>query len=164
LVWQWLLHDWRFDLVTGSQQNAAKSNAQNLRFIKVHRDSLAFIFRDYTVLAPTSNCMDAAVGGHDNPAMARYTFPAFTTSTRPRYIVLWDLQWHVIDCQRLVPAADLSGAMAAAIARLEGVGWQAEATPEYGFVFVRRASDRRLLMLTERDPHCTAAQSFNPFR
>lgn len=95
--------------------------------------------------------------------MGRYTFSAFNTSTRPRYIVLWDLHWHVLEVQRLEPAADLSAAMAAAIARLEGAGWQAKATPEYGFVFVRREAERRLLMLTERDPGSTAAQSFSPF-
>lgn len=52
----------------------------------------------------------------------------------------------------------------AAIGRLEAEGWQAEATPEYGFVLVRRGPDRRLLMLTPRDPYSTGAQSFNPFR
>jgi hypothetical protein len=58
-------------------------------------------------------------------------------------------------CQHLEPAADLSGAMAATIERLEGDGWQAEGTAEYGFVFIRREGERRLLMLTERDPHST---------
>jgi hypothetical protein len=96
--------------------------------------------------------------------MTRYTFPAFTTSTQPRYIVVWDLHWQVLDCRRLEPAADLSVAMAIAIERLEAGGWQGEATPEYGFVFVRRGADRRLLMLTPRDLRSTAAQSFNPFR
>ena len=95
--------------------------------------------------------------------MARYTFPAFTTSTRPRYLVLWDLQWQLLEVERLAPAADLSGAMAAAIARLEVKGWQAEATPEYGFVFVRREAERRLLIMTPRNPHDATAQSFSPF-
>jgi hypothetical protein len=53
--------------------------------------------------------------------------------------------------------------MAATIERLEVDGWQAEATPEYGFVFVRRGADRRLLMLTERDPADSVRQSFSPF-
>jgi len=96
--------------------------------------------------------------------MARYRFPAFNTSSTPRYIVLWDLQWQVIDCQHLEPAADLSGAMAAAIDRLAGDGWEAEGSTEYGFVFIRRGNDRRLLSLTERDPHDTRSQSFDPFR
>ncbi len=60
--------------------------------------------------------------------------------------------------------ADLSGAMAATIERLSGEGWQAEATPEYGFVFIRRETERRLLALKPRDPYDTTAQSFSPFR
>ena len=87
--------------------------------------------------------------------MGRYTFPAFNKAPTPRYVVLWDLQWTLIECERLEPAVDLSGAMAAAIERLEDEGWQAEATPEYGFVFVRREAERRLLMLTPRDPQDT---------
>jgi hypothetical protein len=41
-------------------------------------------------------------------------------------------------------------------------GRQAEATPEYGLVFIRRETERRLLM-TPRDPYDTAPQSFSPF-
>jgi hypothetical protein len=53
--------------------------------------------------------------------------------------------------------------MAVTIERLEADGWQAEGTPEYGFVFIRRDADRRLLMLTEKDPADTGRQSFSPF-
>jgi hypothetical protein len=95
--------------------------------------------------------------------MGRYRFPAFNKAPTPRYVVVWDLQWQVLECQRLGPAADLSGAMTAAIERLSGDGWEAEATPEYGFVFIRNGADRRLLMLTPRDPYSTAPQSFSPF-
>jgi hypothetical protein len=31
-------------------------------------------------------------------------------------------------------------------------------------VFIRREAERRLLMLTPRDPYDTTSQSFNPFR
>jgi hypothetical protein len=54
--------------------------------------------------------------------------------------------------------------MAAAIERLKAEGWQPEGSAEYGFVFVRRAGERRLVSLTERDPHDTRSQSFDPFR
>jgi hypothetical protein len=95
--------------------------------------------------------------------MGRYTFPAYYKSPTPRYVIIWDLQWTMIEYQRLEPAADLSGAMAATINRLENEGWHAEAAPEYGFVFVRRDAERRLLMLTPRDPHEITRQSFSPF-
>ena len=32
-----------------------------------------------------------------------------------------------------------------------------------GFVFIRRETERRLLMLTPRDPYNSALQSFDPF-
>lgn len=96
--------------------------------------------------------------------MGRYTFPAFKKASTPRYVVVWDMHWHILECQRLEPAADLSSAMAAAIERLQGEGWQPEGGIEYGFVFIRRETDRRLLMLTPRDPYDTTSQSFSPFR
>ena len=96
--------------------------------------------------------------------MSRYRFPAFNTASTPRYVVLWDLHWQVLDCRRLEPAADLSSAMASAIDRVAADGWKSESTPEYGFVFIRNGADRRMLMLTPRDPNSAAAQSFNPFR
>ncbi|MEA3197456.1 MAG: hypothetical protein QOF32_1508 [Gammaproteobacteria bacterium] len=54
--------------------------------------------------------------------------------------------------------------MAAAIKRFADEGWQTEGGAEYGFVFIRRVDERRLLMLTPRDPYDTTAQAFNPFR
>jgi hypothetical protein len=56
--------------------------------------------------------------------MGRYTFPAFNQARAPRHVVLWDLHWHVLDCPRPEPGADLAGAMAVAIERLEGEGWR----------------------------------------
>ena len=55
-------------------------------------------------------------------------------------------------------------ARSAAIARLAAEGWQIEADPRFGFAFIRRDGERRLLILTPRDPHDTRTQSFNPFK
>jgi hypothetical protein len=96
--------------------------------------------------------------------MGRYRFPAYNKAPTPRYVVVWSMHWQVIECQRLEPAADLSGAMTATIERLEAEGWQAEGAAEYGFVFIRREAERRLLSLTERDPYDTTSQSFDPFK
>jgi hypothetical protein len=54
--------------------------------------------------------------------------------------------------------------MTATIKRLASDGWRPEAEPEYGFVFIRRESERRLLMITPRDPYDITSQSFSPFR
>jgi hypothetical protein len=93
--------------------------------------------------------------------MARYRFTAYQNDHQPRYVVVWGLQWQILECLRPEPAADLSGAMAEAIARLEGDGWQTEGEAEYGFVFIRRQNERRLLMLTPRNPHDTTPQHFS---
>jgi hypothetical protein len=83
--------------------------------------------------------------------MRRTCHDPYARSNQPAYIVLKDMQHQVIEAQRLEPAADLSGAMAATIERLAADGWQAEGSAEYGFVFIRREGERRLLMLAERD-------------
>ena len=96
--------------------------------------------------------------------MRRTRYDPYARSTHTAYVVLRDMQHQVIEVQRLKPTTDLRGAMTATITRLAADGWQAEGSAEYGFVFIRRAGERRLLMLTERDPYSTAVQSFNPFR
>jgi hypothetical protein len=96
--------------------------------------------------------------------MSRYTFPVYQTSGMPHYLVVWGMQWQMMECTCLAPGTDLLSAMTAAIERLRGEAWEAEGTPDYGFVFVRRGTDRRLLMLTARDPESTVQQSFSPFR
>jgi len=88
----------------------------------------------------------------------------YTRSAQPAYIVIRDMQHHAIDVHRLVPATDLRAAMAAAIRRLEEEGWLPEGSAAYGFVFVQRTGERRLLMLTPEDPFDATAQSFDPFK
>ena len=39
--------------------------------------------------------------------MGRYTFPAFNKAPTPRYVVVWDLQWALIEYQHLGPARGL---------------------------------------------------------
>jgi hypothetical protein len=96
--------------------------------------------------------------------MGRYRHKVFERDTTPRWVAVFGLQWQVIESHRLEPATDLCGAMAAAIGRLAADGWQIEAEPRFGFAFIRRDGERRLLMLTPRDPHDARPQSFNPFR
>jgi hypothetical protein len=96
--------------------------------------------------------------------MGRYAYQIYANGTTPRWIAVFGLQWQVIESHRLDPATDLGGAMTAAIERLAADGWQIEAEPRFGFAFIRRDGERRLLILTPRDPHDTRAQSFNPFK
>jgi hypothetical protein len=74
------------------------------------------------------------------------------------------LQWQVIESHRLEPGADLFSAMTATIERLAVEGWRAEDEPHFGFVFITKEGDRRLLIVTPRDPFDTTPQSFSPFQ
>jgi hypothetical protein len=84
-------------------------------------------------------------------------------STRRRTTV-FGLQWQVIESHRLEPGADLLGAMKATMERLSAEGWRAEDMPRFGFVFITKNSDRRLLILTPKDPFDTKPQSFSSFQ
>jgi hypothetical protein len=95
--------------------------------------------------------------------MARYCHRVYATSRTPRFCVVFNLQWQVLESVRLEPAVDLAAAMTAAIERQTRDSWQTEGTAEFGFVFLRRDGERRLLILTERDPYDLRPQSFSPF-
>ncbi|MEP6885390.1 MAG: hypothetical protein ABJC66_11625 [Gammaproteobacteria bacterium] len=81
----------------------------------------------------------------------------------PHYVVVWDLQWQIIECRRLDGGCDLRGQLADKLAQLVRDGWWPESGAQFGFAFVTRADERRLVTITARDPHSCAAQSFSPF-
>jgi hypothetical protein len=97
-------------------------------------------------------------------AMARYQHDVYAIAKTPRYLVLFDLQWKIIACQRLNAAADLRCAMATTINKLNSDGWMIEGAEKFGFVFLKRDGIRRLLILTERDPGDLKPQAFSPFK
>jgi hypothetical protein len=96
--------------------------------------------------------------------MVRYHHDVYAKAKTPRYCVVFDLQWQIIECQRLEPSTDLRSVMSTTIDRLAKEGWQPECSPKFGFVFLNRDGTRRLLTLTERDPYETRPQSFSPFK
>ena len=96
--------------------------------------------------------------------MARYHHNIYTKANTPRYCVIFDLQWQIIERQRLEPSTDLRSAMTTTVDRLANEGWQPECAPDYGFVFLNRNGTRRLLILTERDPYDERPQAFSPFK
>ena len=95
--------------------------------------------------------------------MGRARHNVFAQSNSQRYLVVWDPQWRIIDCLRPPPGSDPRTALADAIARLEREGWTAQSGAEFGFTFLTRADERRLVTITGRDPFNSAAQSFSPF-
>src|ERR1700744_1407286 len=79
----------------------------------------------------------------ENSVMGRYRHQVYAIAKTARFCVLFNLQWKVIESAKLAPAADLAMAMDAAIERQSRQGWQAESSHEFGFVFLRRAGERR---------------------
>jgi hypothetical protein len=96
--------------------------------------------------------------------MARYHHNVYASAKTPRYVVLFDLQWKILECQRLEPGTDLSRAMATAINKVSSEGWIVEGSEKCGFTFLSRNGARRLLILTERDPYDSRPQAFSPFK
>jgi hypothetical protein len=95
--------------------------------------------------------------------MRRTRHDVFARADTPRFVVIWDLHWRVIEVQRLETASDLYGALVGAVERLKRDGWEIEGAIDHGFAFANRDGERRLLVLTERDPADTERQTFSPF-
>src|ERR1700733_11951377 len=96
--------------------------------------------------------------------MARYKFISYQNASSARYLVMYGLQWQIIDHQRIEPHADLLSVMMSTLQQLASEGGQAEGDALYGFVFIRRLGERRMVMLTPRDPLAVSEQSFDPFK
>jgi hypothetical protein len=108
--------------------------------------------------------MDAAPATRETSAMVRYHHDVYSSANSRRYVVVFDLQWQIIECECLEPAADLRSAVTTTINRLVSEGWEPESTVKFGFVFLNRNGIRRLLILTERDPLDRRSQAFSPFK
>jgi hypothetical protein len=95
--------------------------------------------------------------------MGRTRRNVFAPSSAQHYVVVWNLQWQVIDCRRLPIGCDLRIALAQSLEWLERDGWSPESAGQFGFAFLTRAKERRLIAVTARDPFDSADQSFSPF-
>ena len=76
---------------------------------------------------------------------------------RPHWLTVSDLHRNVIESQAVAPGADLRAVLRDALAAQALEGWKPENDGGYGFVFVARGTERRLVNLTPADPssHCT---------
>lgn len=137
----------------------------NIQLFQYVRDvaSLSGVSPAHTARMRAPHWMDAIGVDGENSAMGRYRHQVYASAKTARFCVIFNLQWKVIESVKLAPVANLAGAMDAAIERQSRDGWLAESDHEFGFVFLRRDGERRLLILTERDPYDTRPQSFSPF-
>jgi hypothetical protein len=71
---------------------------------------------------------------------------------RPHWLTVSDLHRSLITCTPVPAGTDLRATMRDALAGHAADGWQAENDGAYGFVFIARGSERRLVNLTPADP------------
>ncbi len=108
--------------------------------------------------------MDACEYPSDNDPMSRYVPHLFAADRCPRYIVVWTLQWVIVERTELEANSNFEAAMSMALRRWSLQGWEVESGYDYGFAFLRQGSERRLMAMTPRDPNDQRPQSFNPYR
>ena len=84
--------------------------------------------------------------------MTRRPCDPLADTRRPHWLTVSDLHRNLIACQSLPAGADLRAVMRAALADGAAEGWQAESDSAYGFVFIARGAERRLVNLTAADP------------
>jgi hypothetical protein len=75
-----------------------------------------------------------------------------SATQRLHWLTVCDLHRNLISCEALESGADLRVVLKRAVADLENEGWRAENDGSFGFVFIARGSDRRLLNLTPAHP------------
>jgi hypothetical protein len=84
--------------------------------------------------------------------MGRHRFDPLADTRRPHWLTVSDLHRNLITCQALASGADLRIALREVLAQCAAEGWQAENDGAYGFMFIARGSERRLVNLTPADP------------
>jgi hypothetical protein len=115
-----------------------------------------FFSLSYIVPAMPANWMDTPVSHRDNPAAwAGAPSPPLTKRQRRATWLSGICSGHSSSASAWSQPQTYPAPWRRLL-MLSVEGCQAEATPEYGFVFIRREAERRLPMLTPQDPTDTA--------
>jgi hypothetical protein len=88
--------------------------------------------------------------------MRRHHFDPLADTRRPHWLTVSDLHRNLIACEALPAGADLREVLRETLTQCEAKGWQAENDGAYGFAFIARGSERRLVNLTPADPSACA--------
>lgn len=73
-------------------------------------------------------------------------------SSQPRWLVVWDMQFNVLDATELPPDTDLHAVMNISIQRWARQGWVVESDARFGSYFCHRDGARRLIAISPVDP------------
>ena len=77
-------------------------------------------------------------------------------NAKPCWLVVWDMQFNLLDSTELPPFADLEAVMRQAASRWRTQGWTIESDARFGSFFCHRAGERRLIAVSAADPtHAT---------
>lgn len=90
--------------------------------------------------------------------MRRRVSDPLTDTRRPHWLTVSDLHRNLITSQALPAGTDLREILRDTLTRWVAEGWQAENNGAYGFVFIARSAERRLVNLTPANPSdCSGA-------
>ena len=73
---------------------------------------------------------------------------------RPHWLVVSDIHRNLLSSTSLPGGSDLRATLREVLLTYASNGWQAEGNGAYGFVFLARGSERRMVNLTPMDPAC----------
>jgi hypothetical protein len=77
-------------------------------------------------------------------------------SAKPRWLIVWDMQFNVLECTELAPHTALAEVMDAAAQRRISEGWCVESDARFGSFFCHRDGVRILIAISAADPATSA--------
>jgi hypothetical protein len=82
----------------------------------------------------------------------RDPYNPLSKSPKPRWLIVWDMQFHVLDSTELAPYTDLAAVMHETAQRRQQEGWCIESDARFGSFFCHRDGVRILIAISAADP------------
>ena len=93
---------------------------------------------------------------NEESTVRRQRFDPLAGTARPHWLTVADMHQKLIAYEALPAWADLRDVLRAALAQYAAEGWEIENDGAYGFAFIVRQAERRLVNLTPADPSAHA--------
>jgi hypothetical protein len=82
----------------------------------------------------------------------RDPYNPLAASPKPRWLIVWDMQFNLLDSTELAPFCDLVAVMERAAQQRRDAGWCVESDARFGSFFCHRAGVRLLVAISPADP------------
>ena len=82
----------------------------------------------------------------------REPYDPLAPSAKTRWLIVWDMQFNLLDSTELAPHTDLAALMRHTAQQWSESGWVVESDARYGSFFCHRAGERRLIAISAADP------------